>query len=122
MHPVRIWSSRPGSSRQRGVRDVGSREQVRGRLRGVRRRDAQPGGARSSRRSPMAGWKGVLSLSIGDRSKGLRSTFWESEEAFTDSEGAANKLRGQAAEAGGDTITGVERYEVVLDEAPTAPQ
>src|SRR5881394_3102126 len=28
MHPVRIWSSRPGSSRQRGVRDVGSREQV----------------------------------------------------------------------------------------------
>src|SRR6266571_1640073 len=28
MHPVRIWSPRPGSSRQRGVRDVGSREQV----------------------------------------------------------------------------------------------
>ncbi len=69
----------------------------------------------------MAGWKGVLSLSSGDRSKGLTLTFWESEEALTESEGAANRLRGQAAEAGGDTITGVERYEVVLDEAPTAP-
>jgi len=69
----------------------------------------------------VAGWKGVLSLSSGDRSKGLTLTFWESEEALTDSEETVNRLRGQAAEAGGDTITGVERYEVVLDEAPTAP-
>jgi len=69
----------------------------------------------------MAGWKGVLSISSGDRSKGMTLTFWESEEALTDSEEAVNRLRGQAAEAGGDTITGVERYEVVLDEAPTAP-
>ena len=70
----------------------------------------------------MAGWKGVLSISSGDRSKGMTLTFWESEQALTDSEEAVNRLRGQAAEAGGDTITGVERYEVVLDEAPAAPQ
>jgi len=42
-------------------------------------------------------------------------------QALADSEEGVNRLRGQAAEAGGDTITGVERYEVVLDEAPTAP-
>ena len=66
----------------------------------------------------MQGWKGVLSLSSADRSTGLTLTFWESEEALRDSEEIANRLRGEAAAAGGDTVTGVERYEVVFDEAP----
>ena len=40
------------------------------------------------------------------------------EEALQESEDSANRLRGEAAEAGGDTIAGVERYEVVKDEGP----
>ena len=64
------------------------------------------------------GFQGVLSLSTADRSAGLTLTFWESEQALQESEDAANRLRGEAAEAGGDTIAGVERYEVVMDEAP----
>lgn len=66
----------------------------------------------------MRGWKGVLSLSPADRSTGLTLTFWESEEALRESEEAANRLRGEAAEAGGGTVAGVERYEVVFNEAP----
>jgi len=52
------------------------------------------------------------------RSAGLTLTFWESEEALSESEEAANRIRGEAAKAGGDTVTGVESYEVVLNEAP----
>ena len=66
----------------------------------------------------MPGFQGVLSLSAADRSAGVTLTFWESEQALRDSEDAANRLRGEAADAGGDTIACVERYEVVLDEAP----
>ena len=66
----------------------------------------------------MPGFRGVMSLSTADRSSGLTLTFWESEQALQESEDAANRLRGEAAEAGGDTIAGVERYEVVMDEAP----
>ncbi len=66
----------------------------------------------------MPGFQGVLSLSTGDRGAGLTLTFWESEQALQASEDAANRLRGEAAEAGGDTIASVERYEVVIDEAP----
>jgi heme-degrading monooxygenase HmoA len=66
----------------------------------------------------MPGFQGVLSLSTGDRGAGLTLTFWESEQALQASEDAANRLRGEAAEAGGDRIASVERYEVVIDEAP----
>ena len=64
----------------------------------------------------MPGFQGVMSLSTADRSSGLTLTFWESEQALQESEDAANRLRGEAAEAGGDTIAGVERYEVVMNE------
>jgi heme-degrading monooxygenase HmoA len=66
----------------------------------------------------MPGFERVISLSTADRSAGLTLTFWESEQALRESEEAANRLRGEAAEAGGDTIAGVERYEVVMDETP----
>ena len=58
------------------------------------------------------GFKGMIAL--GDRQSGktLGITFWESEEVMRASEEAANRLRSESAEAGGQTIAGVERYEV----------
>ena len=60
----------------------------------------------------MDGFKGMIAL--GDRQSGkmLGITFWESEEAMRASEEAADQLREESAEAGGDTIASVERYEV----------
>ncbi len=68
------------------------------------------------RAKQMEGFKGMIAL--GDRQSGktLGITFWESEEAMRTSEEAANRLREETAEAGGDTIAGVERYEVGLFE------
>ncbi len=62
------------------------------------------------------GFKGMIAL--GDRQSGktLGITFWESEEAMRASEEAAGRLREESAEAGGDEIAGVERYEVGLFE------
>ena len=62
------------------------------------------------------GFKGMIAL--GDRHSGktLGITFWESEEAMRASEEAANRLREESAEAGGETIASVERYEVGLFE------
>ncbi len=64
----------------------------------------------------MDGFKGMIAL--GDRHSGktIGITFWESEEAMRASEEEANRLREESAEAGGDTIAGVERYEVGIFE------
>jgi heme-degrading monooxygenase HmoA len=64
----------------------------------------------------LAGFKGMLAM--GDRATGkvVAITFWESEQAMADSEEAANRLRSDAAQAGGEEITGVGRFEVVIDE------
>jgi heme-degrading monooxygenase HmoA len=64
----------------------------------------------------MEGFKGMIAL--GDRHSGktVGITFWESEEEMRASEEAANQLREESAEAGGDTIVSVERYEVGLFE------
>ncbi|HEX2108629.1 MAG TPA: hypothetical protein VHF70_05045 [Rubrobacteraceae bacterium] len=53
-------------------------------------------------------------IALGDRHSGrtLGITFWETEEAMRVSEEAANRLREESAQAGGDTIASVERYEV----------
>jgi heme-degrading monooxygenase HmoA len=60
----------------------------------------------------MEGFKGMIVL--GDRHSGktLGITLWESEEAMRTSEEAAKRLREESAQAGGDTIASVERYEV----------
>lgn len=62
------------------------------------------------------GFKGVIAL--GDRQSGktLGITFWESEEAMRRSEQEANRVRSETAEASGEQIAGVERYEVGLFE------
>jgi heme-degrading monooxygenase HmoA len=67
----------------------------------------------------MEGFKGMIVL--GDRHSGrtLGITFWESEEAMRTSEEAAKRLREESAEAGGDTIASVERYEVGFFEVET---
>ena len=64
----------------------------------------------------MEGFKGMIAL--GDRHSGrtLGITFWKTEGAMRASEEAAKRLRQESAEAGGDTIVSVERYEVGLFE------
>ena len=66
------------------------------------------------------GWKGVLMLV--DRSSGDARviTLWESADALAASESTADEMRRRTAEAAGETIAGVERYDVPLsfDRAP----
>ena len=62
------------------------------------------------------GFKGMIALSDRQSGKNIGITFWESEEAMRASEEAASRLRQESAEASGDAIAGVERYEVGLFE------
>ena len=60
------------------------------------------------------GFKGFVAL--GDRQSGklIAISFWESEEAMRAAEEVGDRTRRESAEAMGDTIAGVERYEVGL--------
>ena len=58
------------------------------------------------------GFKGLIALGDRQNGKTLGITFWESEEAMRASEEEANRVRSESAEASGETIAGVERYEV----------
>ena len=68
----------------------------------------------------MEGFEGFVAL--GDRQSGtvLGVAFWESEEALEATEQALSSVRSGAAEAAGGTLTGVERYEVLFNEAPSS--
>ena len=68
----------------------------------------------------MEGFQGFVAL--GDRQSGkvLGVAFWESEEALRATEQALSSVRSGAAEAAGGTLTSVERYEVLFNEAPSA--
>ena len=68
----------------------------------------------------MGGFEGFVAL--GDRQSGkvLGVAFWESEEALRATEQALSSVRSGAAEAAGGTLTSVERYEVLVNEAPSA--
>ena len=68
------------------------------------------------RAKQMDGFKGMIALADRQSGKTLGITFWESEEAMRASEEAANQLRQESAEIGGEEIAGVERYEVGLFE------
>jgi heme-degrading monooxygenase HmoA len=59
------------------------------------------------------GWTGVLYLADRATGKTMILTLWESPEALRASEEAATRLRQEAADAGSETIAGVERYEVL---------
>ncbi len=62
------------------------------------------------------GFKGFIAL--GNRQSGelIGITFWESEQAMRASEQVAERTRSETAEATGDAIEDVERYEVGLFE------
>jgi heme-degrading monooxygenase HmoA len=67
----------------------------------------------------MDGFKGVIGLLDRQSGKSLTVTLWESEQAMSASEEEANRLRQQSAEAAGETVEDVERYEVTLLEVET---
>ena len=68
----------------------------------------------------MEGFKGFVAL--GDRQSGkmLGVSFWESEEALRATDEAVSSVRGGAAEAADGIVAGVEEYEVLVNEAPSA--
>jgi len=64
----------------------------------------------------MEGFEGMIAFVDRHSGKTLGITFWESEEAMRASEEAANRLREESAEVGGEEIADVKRYEVGLFE------
>src|SRR5215213_4094808 len=68
----------------------------------------------------MDGFKGFVAL--GDRQSGkvLGVAFWESEEVLRATEVEVSGVRSGVAEAAGGTVAGVEQYEVIALEAPSA--
>ena len=68
----------------------------------------------------MEGFKGFVAL--GDRQSGkmLGVSFWESEEALRATEQAVSSVRSVAAGAADGIVAGVEQYEVLVNEAPSA--
>ncbi len=64
-----------------------------------------------------AGIKDHGALVLVDRGSGksLSISFWETEDEMRASEELADRARGDAARAVGGSVTGVERYEVVID-------
>ena len=68
----------------------------------------------------MTGWRGILTLADRQTGKAKTITFWDGAESLRSSEAKADELRTQAADAMGDTIAGIQRYEVALHEVPAA--
>ena len=62
------------------------------------------------------GFKGIYLLFDRESGRSLSVTLWETKEDMKASEEAASRVRTESAEAAGETIIGVERYEVVLQE------
>ena len=62
------------------------------------------------------GFKGIFILFDSESGRSLSVTLWESEEDMHASEAAALRARTESAEAAGEVVVGVERYEVVLQE------
>lgn len=68
--------------------------------------------------SDITGWRGILTLADRKTGSAKTITFWDGPESLSASEARADELRSQAAKAMGDTIAGVARYEVALNEVP----
>jgi heme-degrading monooxygenase HmoA len=64
----------------------------------------------------VAGWKGVITLADRNSGRIKLITLWESADALRASEEQADQLRAQTAEAGGQRIVSVDRYEVAIAE------
>ena len=61
------------------------------------------------------GFKGMTLLTDRASGKTVAVTFWESEDALRQSEGAVKDARQRAADTGGAGEPQVERFEVVFD-------
>jgi heme-degrading monooxygenase HmoA len=68
----------------------------------------------------MEGFKGFVALGNRQSGKMLGVSFWESEEALRATDEAVSSVRGGAAEAADGIVAGVEEYEVLVNEAPSA--
>ena len=62
------------------------------------------------------GFMGIYLLFDRESGRSLSVTLWESDEDMHASEEAALRWRTESAEAAGEVVVGVERYEVVLQE------
>lgn len=60
------------------------------------------------------GFQGFVVFSDRQRGKIIGVSLWESEQAMQASEEVGDRTRSESAEAGGATVSGVERYEVEL--------
>ena len=69
-----------------------------------------------ARSGNIAGFSGVLFRAGCETGKALSITFWKSDQGMRNSEEEASRLRSESAEAGGETIAGVERYEAPIFE------
>src|SRR5215216_1400179 len=65
------------------------------------------------------GYKGFVALGERQSGKLIGVSFWENEQAMQASEEVGNRTRSESAEAMGDTVASVERYEVAVFEAPS---
>ena len=65
------------------------------------------------------GFKGLMFLADYHSGQLQLMSLWESVQDMRASEEEAKRLRAGVAEAGDQEITGVERYDVVLFEAPS---
>jgi heme-degrading monooxygenase HmoA len=61
------------------------------------------------------GFKGMTLLTDRNSGKTLAVTFWESEDALSQSEDAVKDARQRAADTGGGGEPQVERFEVLFD-------
>ena len=68
----------------------------------------------------LTGWRGVIALIDRTTGRTKTITLWDSGESLRASEERANQLRSEAAAAMGETITGVDRYEVAVHEVLAA--
>ena len=65
------------------------------------------------------GFKGLMFLANYQSGELQLMSLWESAQAMRSSEEAAKRLRAEVAEAGDQEVADVERYDVVLFEAPS---
>jgi hypothetical protein len=66
----------------------------------------------------LTGWRGIIALVDRTNGRTKTITLWDGPESLRASEERANEFRAQAAEAMDESIVGIERYEVALQEAP----
>jgi len=64
----------------------------------------------------ISGSRGILGLVDRQTGRTTTITFWDTGDSLRASEERANQLRSEAAEALGDTIASIDRYEVGINE------